>query len=573
MPTYTRTCPASAESFEISEADVALYARLGPTYQGKQYSIPLPTHSPRERARRRFALRNERHFYRGVSCISGKALISIYSPDKPFKVCSRDEALQIDNTSVGREFDFSRSFFSQCKELYDSTTKSAVVQSGEMLNSEYTHFTGWAKDCYMVFDAGQGQNMLYGVFMGYSKDVMDAFYLANCELCYECVKVDRCYNLHFGLRCQDCNFSAFLENCIGCSHCIGCCNLRNKEYYVFNEPVGKSGFEQAWNTLFNGSWAAFLDWRHKFELFSRSLPKRAVSHINCQHSTGDDLGNCENVRESFNVEQARNSAYLNDCYFGVEDCADISSWGESMSRSYELSGCGGLTGKSGMEGCAFSSYIYYGGYNVLYSINCIEKCQDLLGCFDLRKKQYCILNKQYSKDEYDALAAKIVEHMQHTGEWGEFFPLSFSSFGYNESIAAEYFPLTKEQALSRGAHWSDYQAPIPSPKDSVPPQTLPDNIQDVDDSYLQRAIGPTSSGRYFRMTRYELEFYRTHRLPLPREDFYARHLARAKRLNPRLLTQRTCAKTGVPIVSTYPSGSADIVYSVDAFRAYVYGEE
>jgi len=31
--------------------------------------------------------------------------------------------------------------------------------------------------------------------------------------------------------------------------------------------------------------------------------------------------------------------------------------------------------------------------------------------------KYCILNKQYSKEEYEELVPKIIEHMQKTGEW------------------------------------------------------------------------------------------------------------------------------------------------------------
>jgi len=36
---------------------------------------------------------------------------------------------------------------------------------------------------------------------------------------------------------------------------------------------------------------------------------------------------------------------------------------------------------------------------------------------------------------------KIIEHMQKMGEWGEFFPSSLSPFGYNETVAEEYYPI------------------------------------------------------------------------------------------------------------------------------------
>ena len=55
-----------------------------------------------------------------------------------------------------------------------------------------------------------------------------------------------------------------------------------------------------------------------------------------------------------------------------------------------------------------------------------------------------ILNTSYSAHEYETLCAKIIGHMQSTAEWGEFFPHELSPFGYNETVAQEYFPMTEE---------------------------------------------------------------------------------------------------------------------------------
>ena len=53
--------------------------------------------------------------------------------------------------------------------------------------------------------------------------------------------------------------------------------------------------------------------------------------------------------------------------------------------------------------------------------------------------------------------------MKADGEWGEFFSPSLSPFGYNETIAHEYFPMTKNQASERGYKWQDntYDPVIP----------------------------------------------------------------------------------------------------------------
>ena len=84
-------------------------------------------------------------------------------------------------------------------------------------------------------------------------------------------------------------------------------------------------------------------------------------------------------------------------------------------------------------------------HHVWYSMNCYDSSY-LFGCDGLRNKQYCIFNKQYTKEEYEVLVTKIIGHMQQTGERGEFFPSSMSSFGYNETVANEYYPINKEES-------------------------------------------------------------------------------------------------------------------------------
>jgi hypothetical protein len=50
------------------------------------------------------------------------------------------------------------------------------------------------------------------------------------------------------------------------------------------------------------------------------------------------------------------------------------------------------------------------------------------------------LNKKYSKEDYETLLPKIIDHMKKTGEWGEFFPMEISPFKYEETKAVDYFP-------------------------------------------------------------------------------------------------------------------------------------
>ena len=85
---------------------------------------------------------------------------------------------------------------------------------------------------------------------------------------------------------------------------------------------------------------------------------------------------------------------------------------------------------------------------MFYSISC-KSCKNIFFCNGLLNKEYCILNKQYTKEEYEELVSQIIERMIQRGEWGEFIPPSLSPFGYNESVAMDRFPLTEEEAVKK----------------------------------------------------------------------------------------------------------------------------
>jgi len=215
-----------------------------------------------------------------------------------------------------------------------------------------------------------------------------------------------------------------------------------------------------------------------------------------------------------------------------------------------------------------------GGYNVKFSYICVPKdlknlnvalmhleytmfafnASYLFGCMGVRNRQYCILNKQYTKEKYENLVPKIKKHMDEMPyrdkagriyKYGEFFPPEFSPFPYNDTWAQEYFPLTKEEAGEHGFLWRDlerrnYQITIKS-------DDLPDNIKDVKDDILDQIIGCAHEGQCregcteaFRIIPKELEFYRKMNLPLPRLCPVCRHYQRTKQKNSWELWHRSC---------------------------------
>ncbi len=549
--TETRICPVSGRSFVIDDVDRAFYERISPTVGNHRLTIPPPTLAPEERLRRRLAIRNERFLYRAKCAKTGNPIVSAYSPDKDLKVVSRDTWLSLDNRELGREFDFSRPFFDQFAELTRRTWKANVIQGGEMENSEYTHFTGWLKNCYWMFDTGKSEDCLYGLLAIYCRSCIDTAYVFQSELCYEGLKLQDCYNVLFSSYSKNCTFSAYLHDCIGCRHCLCCMNLRNKEYYIGNEYVGRERFEAAWTTLFSGSRQAQHEMAVRFRRLWLSVPHRATRNIDVERCLGDELLRCHNVLNSFSCTEARDCRYVNDLYGATNDCYDVSTFGEGMQFCYETSGSGGARGKSEVSNLFFSNYIFYGGFQIFYSTHCHENCQHLFGCSDLRRAQFCILNKQYSQTDYEKLVPRIVEHMRETGEWGEFFPMHLALVGYNESLAQEFLPLERSAVENLGGWWSRYVAPAPDVQHTLRPDELPDKLNDTPPEITKRAIHCERTGRPFRIVEMELRGYRHHSLPLPRLHPDERYRDRVARLNPRALFERECAECATKLWSSF----------------------
>lgn len=227
------------------------------------------------------------------------------------------------------------------------------------------------------------------------------------------------------------------------------------------------------------------------------------------------------------------------------------------------------------ELCYYSMEVGGGAYQVLFSATCFSsqrllycfQCHnstDCFGCSGLKKKQYCIFNKQYTKDTYEALVAKIIEHMQSTAEWGEFFPLSFSGFGYNETIAYEQLPSDRVGILARGGLWRDDEKVIHSPR------SIPDSIHEIGDTVLKEKLRCETCHKSYRIIGQELLYYRKQLLPLPRHCFSCRHLARLQKRNPQKLWKRSCSQCGVNLQTAINSNNSRALYCEACYQKLVY---
>ncbi|MFA5791589.1 MAG: hypothetical protein WC884_00960 [Candidatus Paceibacterota bacterium] len=192
--------------------------------------------------------------------------------------------------------------------------------------------------------------------------------------------------------------------------------------------------------------------------------------------------------------------------------------------------------------------------------------------YGLRKKSYCILNKQYTKEEYKKLVLSIIENIKKNNDWGIFFPIWMSPFAYNQSIANEYIPLTKEEALNQGFKWRD-DIPSSTGQENCTYKDLPDNPEIYDDaSLLSKILKCELCNKNYRFISREIGFYKRMKLSLPLKCFNCRHQARMNLRNPRTLNKTECVSCGTIIQTTYPKEKhyQYKIYCEDCYKKEIY---
>ena len=533
----TKTCAVSGKQFKVTDFDLAFYAKMG---------LSEPSLCPDERCRRRLGWQNMRKLYRRKCDATGKMMISNISQDKNLTVYDQNYwwSDKWDFRDYGQDFDFSRPFFEQWGELLARVPQPCMLRNHWLdENCDYTNYAGNNKDCYLIFHADMNRDCLYGVGVKKCVNAVDVIHAHGSELLYECVDCRNGYNLRYSQNSENCSESWFLKNCIGCKNCFGCVNLRNKEYYFLNESLGKEAYEKKIKSLELQKYSSVKKLRDQYMEFLKQFPHRATEGYQNENCSGDQVFRCQNVKECFDVQESRDMRYCHRVYNGPNsDCMDMNEYGMQIQQVYEGLAIG-INANNVIGGIYVNeqvSDICYGMHN--------HHSHDLFGCIGGVRGKYCILNKQYEKDAYFELKEKIIAHMKKTGEWGEFFPLELSPFGYNETVASEYFPLEKEEILARGLRWkeeevnADYQGAV---------YEIPDSIGDVGDDVLDKILTCSVSGRNFRLTKLELGFYRQMQLPIPRVCSDERHNQRMKLRNARKLCDRECAECGETIRTTY----------------------
>jgi Zn ribbon nucleic-acid-binding protein len=554
-----KNCSTCSAEFEVTDGDLAFYNKVSPEFGEQKYNFPAPTKCPACRQQQRLAFRNLRSMHHRKCDFTGRQIISCFDSGIPQPVYHSDIwwSDKWEGLDYGRDFDFNKSFFEQFKELYEATP-FLHQYTNNCENCEFINGAGHSKDCYMSSDLDYCENAYYVDDAKHCNTSIDCNSITSSELCYDCTDCDKCYNLQYSQRCKDCSDSYFLTDCQNCTNCIGCANLVNKEYHVFNEPVSKEQFEEYKKDIGNRNTVAIL--KKRAEELSLSLPKKYYFGHSNEDSSGNIIHNLKNSPycfEAFNLENCKYCRY----FYNSNNCMDVDVFGENSQWLYECQATG-----INCSNNAFCMFCWEGSANNYYC-HLINACKDCFGCCSLRNKQYCIFNKQYTKEDYESLVPKIIKHMQSTGEWGEFFPIELCPYGFNETIGHEFTPLTKQEAIEKNLKWyedtktHDYMGPDFS---------IPDTIAEINDDICKEILVCKTTQKPYKIIPQELTFYRNNNIPIPLQCPAQRYQDRFSLRNPRKLWTRECDKCAVSIETSYKPGRPETVYCEACYLAEVF---
>ncbi len=520
------TCTQCKSQFQITDQDRAFYRKI---------DVPEPKLCPDCRKQRRLTWRNEYNFYSRKCDLCGKATVSLFSQDKPYKVYCYDcwWSEKYNPIQYGREFDFSRPFFEQFRELQLAVPRLALFNSQQQ-NAEYLNHARNNKNCHMVYICFNSENILYTRKSILSKDIVDSTnLLTNCELVYSGVNCETCYNCKYIRYCVKCSDSMFLIDCRNCQNCFGCVGLRNKQYCWFNEQLTKDEYTERLAQFHQGSWTSVEEYKNRFEQHALKFPRMHSYFINCTDSVGDELTHCKSCVYCYDLMESEDVTYFETGEY-LKDCMDGYGAGQknvSTELLYEVHGIiGGM--KQFCNMC-------YGGYLLQYCDLC-QNSENCFGCVGLKSNKFCIFNQQYEENEYMALRGKIIAHMKRTGEYGEFFPAAISPFCYNESNAQDYFPLAKDVADAKGFRWQE-NLPGTYGQETIKMADVPDDISGIEaDLYVGKILACKDCRKNYKLIPQELQFYKKMLIPIPRQCPKCRYDARMRLQNPRKLWHRQC---------------------------------
>jgi len=475
--------------------------------------------------------------------LTGQPILSAFHPDLPFKIINDKENLAADPTDYGFDYNSQVSFFDLMWRL-ETTFPFGATRNSNVDDSSLVVGCVKTRNCFIACGA-MATNCFYVLTAINCEDSID---ISNCERVTGSFSVGGSQHISdsvFIFESRSCLNSFFLFDCQECDSCFGAINRRHKKYLWFNEQLSESEYKKRLTETDLSDRRQFDEcWKKFIKMVNEQAVWPAAHGFGNIDSTGERLYNCVRCQDCF-FEHSSTDLYR--CRFGVNLTDSFYASGSAEAANYYMV-TGGLYGSS----LKFSSGCYSSN-DLEYCIDC-KDCEYCFGCVNLRRKKYCILNHQYTPDEYWRLVDQIKCDMLERGEYGQFWPAKMSLAGFQQSVGDLFIHYSHEDLEKFGALIVDPThgqvfAPQVDTSNAKSAEEIPNDLLSAE-PFVGVPIYDKAAGRYYSVLKAEYDVYKNKKWPFPTEHYATRLFRLLDFSYGPISEERACASCG-QMTTTY----------------------
>jgi hypothetical protein len=352
------------------------------------------------------------------------------------KLVSLKELIDLDTIGLDRNwYDFLKSF----EALRKSSNTPAVWQVAHCENSDYADMIHSWKNIYLSVISVYGcEDILYSFSTRENtKRVLSSIMVfESSEDIFQSAGIIGSKWVFYSKFVTNSNAIWFSSNMIWCTECIFCNWLTNQSYCIENIVYSKEEYSEKKKKL--------LSDKKLYDSHYYMLPVKwsCFWSTNVHWSFVIDSESVENGYYSYNIHKARNIFFL-WWKNGNENAYDMFVWwAVQWNHMY-------ATQWAWNSEQIYCSAIINDSSFLFYCVGCIW-CSFCLWCTWLQNKSYCILNKQYTKEDRYIKVDEIFWAMHADWTLWEFFPASMNPFYFNDTAAYLIDPsFTKEEVAAK----------------------------------------------------------------------------------------------------------------------------
>ena len=496
---------------------------------------------------------------------TGKPIITAVHPASGIRVLPDEEWYARDFSEICFDLDVAKPVFPKLIELRKLVPTSAYRNYEKTENSISVVSLGDQNSYFVVLC--RSKNTFFSVSALDTESSAEVFNSSAITNSYQVIHCERMFNCQYVRESKDCLNSAFLFDCRNCEYCFGATNKRNKKYVWFNEQLSQSEWEKRRDQVDLGSRRVALEFRLTFDALVRKAIWPENFNDQCQNSIGEYLTkatDCEYVwyadggaRDEYHTSYSIGRCEGNAFSASIVDAQDLFMASDNAS-SFR---------------CKYS-YLVGHCQNVEYSTDCFN-CENCFGCVGLRHMKFCILNKQYSEEEYwrnlDALKCAMLER----GEYGQFLPAKMSPSYFPECGAFKYYNADPAFGKKIGAHTFEAEAEgaigseLSGAQEVTDSKNVPDNVDDLD-GWSGKPLYDAGYKRRFSLIGPEVTLYKKLRIAPPVEHFVKRYADMCHTANLGEFIQRPCAKCNkIVVISVNPTYPDRTIYCREDYLKFI----